>query len=154
MTTMIVETPSKRSLGVGFNSNRNRAGNPEAWKQQIGTKQIPARLALLPDAKPNWERVGISAGVQISILLFLILIPVLYPEQMKTAIQYSYTAIAQPITEIPVAPPPPPPPKPKAVAPKVEPKPAPSPKRSSTRSKRWKLKSRTCRRSSKRRRLT
>jgi TonB family protein len=125
MTTMIVETPSKQSLGVGFNSNRNRAGNPEAWKQQIGTKQIPARLALLPDAKPNWERVGISAGVQISILLFLILIPVLYPEQMKTAIQYSYTAIAQPITEIPVAPPPPPPPKPKAVAPKVEPKPAP-----------------------------
>src|SRR5215470_17257204 len=125
MTTMIVEPPSKRSLGVGFDSNRNRTGNPQAWKQQIGTKRIPARLALLPDAKPNWQRVGISAGVQISILVFLILIPVIYPDQMKTAIQYSYTAIAQPITEIPVAPPPPPPPKPpKAVAPKIEPKPA------------------------------
>jgi TonB family protein len=49
----------------------------------------------------------------------------LYPEQMKTAIQYSYTAIAQPITEIPVAPPPPPPPKVKAAAPKVVPKPTP-----------------------------
>jgi len=127
MTTMIVVPPSKQSLGVGFNSGRNRAGNPEAWKQQIGTKKIPARLALLPDAKPNWHRVGISAGVQLSILVFLIIIPILYPEQMKTAIQYSYTAIAQPITEIPVAPPPPPPPpKVKAVVPKVEPpKPAP-----------------------------
>src|SRR5215831_19072627 len=125
MTTMTADPPSKRSLGVGFDSNRNRAGNPQAWKQQIGTKQIPARLALLPEAKPNWQRVGISAGVQLTILVFLLLIPVLYPEQMKTAIQYSYTAIAQPVTEIPVAPPPPPPPKPKAVAPKIEPKPTP-----------------------------
>jgi TonB family protein len=46
---------------------------------------------------------------------------------MKTAIQYSYTAIAQPVTEIPVAPPPPPPPKVKAVAPKPIPKPVPVP---------------------------
>jgi len=126
MTTMIVNPPSKRSLGVGFNSGRNRPGNPEAWKQQIGTKPIPARLALLPEAKPNWQRVGLSAGVQLTILIFLLIIPMLYPEQMKTAIQYSYTAIAQPVTEIPVAPPPPPPPpKVKAAVPKVEPKPAP-----------------------------
>src|SRR5262249_8424531 len=103
MTTMIVDLPSKRSLGVGFDANRNRAGNPQAWKQQIGTKQIPARLALLPDAKPNWHRVGISAGVQLSILIFLIIIPIIYPEQMKTAIHYSFTALAQPVTEIPVA---------------------------------------------------
>jgi len=125
MTTMIAEPPTSRSLGVGFNSSRNRAGNPEAWKQHIGTRPVPARLALLPDAKPNWHRVGLSAGVQLTILAFFILVPVLYPEQMKTAIQYSYTAIAQPVTEIPVAPPPPPPPKVKAVAPKIEPKPAP-----------------------------
>ena len=125
MTTMTVDPPSKRSLGVGFNSSRNRSGNPEAWKQQIGTKRIPARLALLPDPKPNWQRVGLSAGVQISILVFFLIIPMLYPEQMKTAIQYSYTAIAQPITEIPVAPPPPPPPKVKAAVPKPKPTPPP-----------------------------
>jgi len=104
MTTMTVDSPTKRSLGVGFNSSRNRAGNPEAWKQQIGTKQIPARLALLPEAKPNWQRVGLSAGVQLTILAFLLIVPMLYPEQMKTAIQYSYTAIAQPVTEIPGTP--------------------------------------------------
>ena len=123
MTTMIAEPPTSRSLGVGFNSSRNRAGNPEAWKQHMGTKPVPARLALLPDAKPNWHRVGLSAVVQLTILAFFILVPVLYPEQMKTAIQYSYTAIAQPITEIPVAPPPPPPPPPKIKA--ATPKPTP-----------------------------
>ena len=125
MSTMIAEPPTRRSLGVGFDSNRNRAGNSEAWKQHIGTKPVPARLAVLPDARPNWNRVGFSAIVQLSILTFFVLIPVLYPEQMKTAIQYSYTAIAQPVTEIPVAPPSPPPPKVKAVAPKLEPKPTP-----------------------------
>jgi TonB family protein len=125
MTTMIAEPPTSRSLGVGFDSSRNRAGNPEAWKQQIGTKPVPARLALLPEAKPNWHRVGFSAAVQLTILAFFILIPMLYPEQMKTAIQYSYTAIAQPVTMVPVAPPPPPPPKIKAVVPKVAPPPTP-----------------------------
>jgi TonB family protein len=125
MATMIADRPTSRSLGVGFDSNRGRTANSEAWKKNIGTKQVPARLALLPEAKPNWHRVGFSAAVQLTILGFFIIVPILYPEQMKTAIQYSYTAIAQPITEIPVAPPPPPPPKVKAVVPKVAPKPAP-----------------------------
>ena len=125
MATMIADAPTSRSLGVGFSSNRGRTGNSEAWKQNIGTRQVPARLALLPEAKPNWRRVGFSAAVQITILGFFLIVPMLYPEQMKTAIQYSYTAIAQPVTMIPVAPPPPPPPKVKAVAPKIAPKPAP-----------------------------
>jgi len=127
MATMIADPPTSRPLGVGFSPNRARSANSEAWKQNIGTKQVPARLALLPEAKPNWRRVGFSAAVQLTILGFFIIVPMLYPEQMKTAIQYSYTAIAQPITEIPVAPPPPPPPKVKAVVPKPTPKPAPVP---------------------------
>jgi TonB family protein len=125
MATMIADPPTSRPLGVGFSPNRARSANSEAWKQNIGTKQVPARLALLPEAKPNWRRVGFSAAVQLTILGFFLIVPMLYPEQMKTAIQYSYTAIAEPITMVPVAPPPPPPPKVKAVAPKVAPKPAP-----------------------------
>jgi TonB family protein len=124
MTTMIADPPTSRSLGVGFGSNRGRTANSEAWKRNIGSKQVPARLALLPDAKPNWHRVGLSAAVQLTILGFFIIVPMLYPEQMKTAIQYSYTALAQPVTMVPVAPPPPPPPPPpkvKAVAPKPAP---------------------------------
>jgi TonB family protein len=127
MATMFPDLPMNRSLGVGFTPNRGRTTNSEAWKQNIGTRQVPARLALLPEAKPNWRRVGFSAAVQLTILGFFILVPVLYPEQMKTAIQYSYTAIAQPVTMIPVAPPPPPPPKVKAAVPKPAPKPVPEP---------------------------
>jgi len=131
MATMIGDPPTSRSLGVGFSSNRGRTANSEAWKQNIGTRQVPARLALLPDAKPNWRRVGFSAAVQLTFLGFLLIVPMLYPEQMKTAIQYSYTAIAQPVTMIPVAPPPPPPPPPpkvKAVVPKPTPPPPEPPK--------------------------
>src|SRR5271169_4558276 len=122
MTTMIVDPPRRTSLGVGFNANRGRAANTDAWKQHIGSKPIPARFALLPEHKPNWGRVGASAILQVSRLAFFLLVPLLYPEGMKTAIHfYSTTPLAQPMTEIPVAPPPPPPPKARAPkAPKVE----------------------------------
>ena len=125
MTTMIADPPRRTSLGVGLDANRSRATNRDAWKDHIGTKQVPARLALLPEAKPNWERVGFSAILQLAILGFFLLMPLLYPEGMKTALHfYTSTPIAAPVTEIPVAPPPPP--APKAKIPKVEVK-APDP---------------------------
>ena len=58
----------------------------------------------------------------LAVLGFLLLIPMAFPEQMKTALKYQITEIMQPVTMVPVAPPPPPPPKikPKAVQPKPE----------------------------------
>jgi len=119
MTTMIADPPRKTTMGVGFDANRGRMSNPQAWKQAIGTKPIAARLALLPDPKPRWDRIGISAGSQIAILIFLLLIPMIFPEQMKTALNLRPTELMQPVTLIPVAPEPPPPPKVKAKAPPV-----------------------------------
>src|SRR5712692_2701382 len=119
MTTMIADPPRKTTMGVGFDANRGRTSNSEAWKRAIGTKPIAARLALLPDSKPRWDRIGISAGSQIAILAFLLLIPMIFPEQMKTALNLRPTELMQPITLIPVAPEPPPPPKVKAKAPPV-----------------------------------
>ncbi len=111
MTTMISERPlSKTRLGVGLDSSAGRApSEPQAWKKNIGTKPIPARLALLPDGDSRMKRVGISAILQIAFVGFILIIPLVFPQQMKTALKYSYTEIAQPITEIPVAPPPKPP---------------------------------------------
>jgi TonB family protein len=109
-------------MGVGFDALRGRS-NPEAWKQQIGTRAIPARLALLPEAKPRWNWVGISAIVQLAVLTFFIMIPLLFPDQMKTSMQFVKLEFSTPLTEIPTAPPPPPPPKVKAVIPKAEVKP-------------------------------
>jgi TonB family protein len=123
MTTMIADPPRKTTMGVGFEANRSRSANPQAWKQAIGTKPIAARLALLPDPKPRWDRIGISAGSQIAIFLFLMLIPLIFPQQMKTALNLRPTELMQPVTLVPVAPEPPPPPK---IKPKVTP-PTPKP---------------------------
>jgi len=129
MTTMIADPPRRTSLGVGLDAHRGRSTNRDAWKDHIGTRPVPARLALLPDPKPNWQRVGFSAIFQLAVLGFFILVPLLYPEGMKTALHfYTTTPLTAPVTEIPVAPPPPPPPK--AKIPKVEvkaPEPTPEP---------------------------
>ena len=46
MTTMISEPPpSKTRLGVGLDANRRPSSEQQAWKKNIGTKPIPARLA-------------------------------------------------------------------------------------------------------------
>ena len=123
MTTMIADPPQSGMLGVGFNASRTRSSNPEAWKQHIGTRQVPARLAMLPESKPRWDRLGVSAGLQLTAVIFFVLIPLLYPDKMKTALHYTNVEIAQPMTMVPVAPPPPPPAAVKPVIPKMELKP-------------------------------
>jgi TonB family protein len=119
MSTMIADPPRKTTMGVGFEANRGRSGDPQAWKRSIGTKAVAARLELLPDSKPRWDRIGVSAASQLAILGFLLLIPLIYPEQMRTVLNLRPTELMQPVTLIPVAPEPPPPPKIKPKAPPV-----------------------------------
>lgn len=125
MNTMIAEPPMTSTMGVGFSSNPRRNGDSAAWRQAIGNNQIPARLDLLPESKPGWDRIGVSALAQLSILVFFLLIPLIFPERLKTALNYGIVEIAQPITMVKAAPPPPkirakaPPPAPKPVV--VEP---------------------------------
>src|SRR5262249_41756863 len=108
MTTMILEPPSKTKLGVGLDPNRRApAGQEAAWKKNIGTKPIPARLAMLPEGASRAKRVGISAVLQLALVGFLLLIPLVFPQQMKTALKFPYREIAHPITKIKAAPPPP-----------------------------------------------
>jgi TonB family protein len=110
MITMISEPPpSTTRLGVGFQSNRRSASNQEAWKRYIGTKPIPARLAMLPDGESRLKRVGISAILQSVFVGFIFILPLIFPQQMKTALNFTYVELAQPLTMIPIAPPPPPP---------------------------------------------
>jgi len=110
MTIMISDPPrSTTRLGVGLDADRRRSPNADAWKTAIGTKPIAARLALLPDSKPRWSRIGVSAAFQLCLLLFCILIPLLYPDKLKTALHFQNVDIASPLTEIPTPPPPPPP---------------------------------------------
>jgi TonB family protein len=122
MNTMIAEAPaSKTTLGVGFGANGGPGKDRDAWKRSIGTKQVPARLALLPEGESRWQRLGASAVAQILIVGFLLALPLFFPERLKTALNMQIVPLAMPVTEVPVAPPPPPV-KPKAV---VTPKPEP-----------------------------
>jgi TonB family protein len=116
---MLVESPTKTELGVGFNASHGPAENRDAWKRGIGTRQVPARLALLPDGESRWNRVGVSAIVQVLLLVFFVALPIFFPERLKTALNMQVVPLAMPVTEVPVAPPPPVV-KPKAV---VTPKP-------------------------------
>jgi len=126
MTLMIADPPTSGTrLGVGFDANRGRTRN-EAWKNAIGTKPVPARFALLPEGEKRWDRVGVSAVLQIAILTFFVVMPIFFPERLD-ALKYSVVPLLMPVTEVPVAPPPPPPPKVKAVK-APEPKPIEQPK--------------------------
>jgi len=106
--------------------------NPEAAKipehspseNRRMRRGISARFELLPEAKPRWNRVGLSAGVQLTIFGLALLSPMMFPETMRTALTFDVVELAQPKIEVPVPPEaakvrtPPQPPKPK-LAPKV-----------------------------------
>jgi len=109
--------------------------NPEPVKiptlsppqRPLARQGVSARFELLPDAKPRWNQVGLSAAGQLVILGLALLSPMIFPQTMKTALKFDVIELMQPVTEIPVAPEAPkphvprPPPKPKP-KPKVEPK--------------------------------
>jgi TonB family protein len=120
MTSMLADPGTKTTMGVGFDAKNRRPTDKEAWKRAIGTAPVAARLALLPEGKPRWGRVGLSALAQIIIVGFVLMVPLLYPERMKTALNFDIIEIASPVTLVPVAPPPPPPPK---MREKIAPKP-------------------------------
>ena len=120
-TTMLEQTEAMTRLGAGLRPV-GRGASPDAWKRAMGhNNQVSARLSLLADTKPRWDRFGASAAGQIAVLLFLLLLPLVSPERLQVAMRYDVMPLATPITEIPVAPPP------AKIKPKVEavkPKPA------------------------------
>jgi len=106
--------------------------NPDPLKipdspSHLVRRGVSARLELLPDAKPSWNKVGLSAAGQLVILGLTSLSPLICPQTMKTALKFDVIELLQPVTEIPA----PQTPKPHAPSPpakhppksKVEPKP-------------------------------
>src|SRR5690349_17038608 len=124
ITTMIPYLrPNTTRLGIGFDTNRRSTPEREAWKKAIGAKSISARLELLPDATSPWNHMGVSASVQIALIVFFfLLIPLLFPDKIKASLNFQVVELMQPVTEVPIAPPPPPPPtiKPKITSREVK----------------------------------
>jgi TonB family protein len=94
----------------------------------VGDKPVSARFSLLPDTKPRMSALGTSLVIQTALAAFVVMIPLLFPQQMIPRAIYMVTEIAGPPLDIPA---PPKPPKPPAVAKvKVQPPPVerPAPK--------------------------
>jgi TonB family protein len=128
MTSMSVEAPaSTMHLGVGLDAGRNRTRNTDAWRNSLGNNsRVPARFELLPEGDKRWDRIGASAILQLSLLIFFVALPIFFPERIA-ALKYRVTPLEWIQTEIPVAPPPPAPPKMARVK-APEPKPIEEPK--------------------------
>jgi outer membrane biosynthesis protein TonB len=95
--------------------------NSEAWKALVGDKPVAARFDLLPNTKPRMSALGTSLVVQIALAAFLVIVPLLFPQQMIPRAMFMVTDMAGPPLDIPA----PPPPKPPVAKVKVQPPPPP-----------------------------
>jgi TonB family protein len=90
----------------------------------VTRNKVSARFELLPDRKPQWNRIGVSAAAQLAALGLLLLAPLFFSQPMQTALKFDVVELMQPVTQIQIpskTPPPPPKVKPKVRPP--EPKP-------------------------------
>jgi TonB family protein len=94
-------------------TGKSAGSNPEAWKALLGNKPVNARFDLLPNTKPRMGALGTSLIVQICLAAFVVMIPLLFPQQMIPKAMYMVTEIAGPPLDIPEPPKPKPPAPPK-----------------------------------------
>ena len=95
--------------------------NPQAWKSKLGTKPVSARFSLLPETKPRKSALATSVVIQIVLVTVVVILPLLFPQQMIPKTMFMVTDLAGPPLDIP-EPPKPKPPAPPKVA-KVQPPP-------------------------------
>ena len=72
----------------------------DAWKKMMGEKPVPARLSTLPESKLSRGALATSTVLQICVAAALVMLPVLFPQQMMTKIAYEVVPIAAPRTEV------------------------------------------------------
>src|SRR5437588_285991 len=123
--------PLDREARLRLDLNQYRRSPRQTSRDAVVRRRVSARFELLPEPKWRWNRIGWSAVAQLAFLGFLLLSPMIFPQEMQTALKFDVVELAKPITYInpppPTPPPPPPPPTPK-VKPRVPPPPEPKPK--------------------------
>jgi TonB family protein len=98
--------------------------DPEAWKKMMGTKPVVARLELLPEGKSRTSALLTSVVFQSIVAAFVVVLPLFFPDQLKTSMLYQVIPLAPLKTEYIL--PTPEPPKPPPVR-RVEVRPTPPP---------------------------
>jgi TonB family protein len=94
------------------------ARDPDAWQKMIGQKPIGARLDTLPENRISWRALATSTATQVGVVVALILLEVMLPQNLITKVEYTVMPLAGPMIEVPKA-------KPEPVRPKVQPQPQP-----------------------------
>ncbi len=122
MTTIVQEVTRGGGLRLAP-TTRTSDKNPQAWTALVGTKPVSARFALLPESEPKMSALGTSVIIQICLVTVVVILPLLFPQQMIPRAMDMVTNLAGPPLDLPE------PPKPKAPAPpkmaKVQPTPPP-----------------------------
>jgi len=107
MTTMIADPPTSTTWAWG--SKQTAKQRSSCLEKEHWDKTRCSKTRLASRQKPRWDRIGVSAGVQLAILAFVLLLPLIFPQQLKTALHFQIVELARPVTENsggPSAPPP------------------------------------------------
>ena len=94
--------------------------SPEAWQKLIGQKPIGARLEPLPEHPTNWRALATSTFTEVSVVVALLLLQIIFPQNLITRVAYEVVPLAGPLIEIPAA-------KHQPTPQKVQPQPIPAP---------------------------
>jgi TonB family protein len=85
---------------VRLQIDRRVAGqDSQAWKKMIGQKPVPARLEVLPEGKPRWSALLTSAIFQTALAMFVAVLPLIFPNELKTRMIYDVIPVAPLKTE-------------------------------------------------------
>jgi len=107
--------------------NTINAAEPINRTKTVSMKSVSVRFELLPDRKPQWNRIGVSAAAQLVVVGLLLLAPLIFPEPIQTALKFEIVELMQPISQIETPAKTPPPPKIKRKIPPPKPEPVPDP---------------------------
>jgi TonB family protein len=91
---------------VGF-SPTPRPRDTQAWKAAMGKKPVGARLELLDIPQPRASALGASFIFQCFVATLVVVLPMLFPQQLIPATYYEVADLLMPRTEVPLPPPPP-----------------------------------------------
>src|SRR5437588_1602288 len=109
-------------LNLGLNQVRIPPAPLTSREATGSSRRVSARFELLPDPKSRWNRIGLSAVGQLAFLGLLLLSPMIFPQQMQTALRFDVVELMQPVMHIDIPPATPPPPPPPKMKPKVQPR--------------------------------
>src|ERR1700758_2573388 len=94
-----IPTVSEVGLKADLHQQRRNPA-PLTDREAIGRRRVPARFELLPEPQSKWNRIGLSAALQLAFLGFLLLSPIIFPQQMETAFKFDVVELMQPVTNI------------------------------------------------------